>query len=384
MLDPLEEHYGYLSDRVKLARYQAAIESVVKPGHVVMDLGCGSGLLGLMALRAGAEQVLFVEEGAVLEIARRTVLEAGFGERSEFLKVNSYELELPGRVDAILCDHVGYFGFDYGILALLEDAKRRFLKDAGVIVPAEVELKLATVETEGGRALAGRWRDGSVPADFAWVGTSAANTKQVVNLAPEDLLAEPASLATLELGAEAGDFLQWSAEFTCTRDGTLDGLLGWFDCRLHSKIHMSNSPTADDPLNRPQAFLPLDNPVAVGKGDQVKATVMARPADHILAWTVDLQGKQFTQASFNSLLLDDEALSRGRPDRIARLNDRGRARQLVLSFCDGKRTVNEIVRRFAKATHVSVPEAEMAVTKFMKTLLSKGLVVMELDRESSE
>ena len=60
MLDPLDEHYGYLADPVKRERYRAAIEQAVRPGHIVMDLGCGSGLLGLMALRAGASQVLFV------------------------------------------------------------------------------------------------------------------------------------------------------------------------------------------------------------------------------------------------------------------------------------------------------------------------------------
>ena len=35
MLDPLEEHYGYVSDRVKLASYQVAIEQVMRPDHIV-------------------------------------------------------------------------------------------------------------------------------------------------------------------------------------------------------------------------------------------------------------------------------------------------------------------------------------------------------------
>ena len=89
MSDPLEEHFGYLADKVKIDRYEAAIGKVVRPGHVVLDLGCGSGLLGLMALRAGAAKVLFVEEGAVIEMARRTVEKAGFGDRAEFARVTA-------------------------------------------------------------------------------------------------------------------------------------------------------------------------------------------------------------------------------------------------------------------------------------------------------
>ena len=56
--------------------------------------------------------------------------------------------------------------------------------------------------------------------------------------------------------------------------------------------------------------------------------------------------------------------------------------QRVYRSCDGKRTVRQIVERFASQAHVSVPEAEMAVAQFLRTLLSKGLVVMEMEKLS--
>lgn len=52
----------------------------------------------------------------------------------------------------------------------------------------------------------------------------------------------------------------------------------------------------------------------------------------------------------------------------------------VYEGCNGKRTVEEIIRGFAEETRVSLPEAEMAVTKFMKTLIAKGLIAVEMDR----
>ena len=54
----------------------------------------------------------------------------------------------------------------------------------------------------------------------------------------------------------------------------------------------------------------------------------------------------------------------------------------VYECCDGKQTVQAIINRFAKSTHVSVPEAEMAVTKFVRTLMSKGLLVIEMQEKS--
>jgi len=372
MAKTLDEHYGYLSDRVKLEQYRAAISKLVRPEHVVLDLGCGSGLLGLMALRAGAAKVLFVEEDTIIEVARQTVAEAGFADRAEFFKTNSFELTLPEQVDVAICDHVGYFGFDYGILDLLADAKQRFLKPEGAIVPAQIELKLSPVESVDCRKLVGQWRDGSVPDEYGWLGTAAANTKHATQFEREDLLADAVTLATLELGVEAAPYLSWSAEFSCARDGTLDGVAGWFDCQLTDDIHMTNSPASEEHLDRPQAFFPLDAPVSVTAGERVQVNVMARHQDHVIAWIIELPdaGKRFTHTTFNGLLLDSEALTRARPDRIAKLNDRGQARQVVLSYCDGQRTVAEI-QEIVRREHPDLFPSAQALSSFVEQVLSR-------------
>lgn len=55
----------------------------------------------------------------------------------------------------------------------------------------------------------------------------------------------------------------------------------------------------------------------------------------------------------------------------------------VYESCDGRRPVRQIIRDFAAQTRVSKPEAEMAVAKFMRTLLSKGLVAMQMEKPSA-
>jgi protein arginine N-methyltransferase 1 len=371
MAKTLEEHYGYLADLVKRSRYEAAIERAVRPEHVVLDIGCGTGLLGLMALRGGARKVLFLDECAVIEVARRTVAEAGFSDRAEFFQTNSFELSLPEKVDVVVCDHVGYFGFDYGVLALLADARQRFLKPSGIIIPSQIDLKLAPVESENCRHLVAQWQDGSAPGEFGWLGNAAANTKHAVRLAPNDFLAKSATLAQLELGADAAPYLSWSAEFRCARAGSLDGIAGWFDCRLVDDIWMTNSPEAEESLDRPQAFLPLQAPAAVKKGDRIQATVMARHLDSVIGWVVELPDskKGFAHSTFNGLLLDQEALTRARPDRIAKLNDRGRARQIVLSYCDGHRTVTE-VQALVERDHPKLFASKQAATSFITQVLA--------------
>ena len=370
MTKTLDEHFGYLSDRVKLQQYQLAVERLVRQEHVVLDLGCGSGMLGLMALRAGARKVVFVEENEVIEVARRTVTEAGFAGRAEFFQANSFQLALPEQVDVIICDHVGYFGFDYGILELLADARHRFLQPGGITIPAQINLKLAPVESIACRKLVSQWQDGSVPGEFRWLGSAAANSKHAVNLKAEDLLADAESLATLELGAVAPSYQSWDAEFTCERGATLDGVAGWFDCRLTGDIHMTNSPVAENSLDRPQAFLPLESPVTVSAGERIRVTLMARHADSLIGWVVELQetGQRFSHTTFNGLLLDRDALMRAQPDRVAKLNDRGLARQVVLSLCDGKRTVAE-VQALVQREHPDLFPSAQATSSFVTQVL---------------
>jgi protein arginine N-methyltransferase 1 len=371
MAKALEEHYDYLADRVKLEKYQAVIDRLVQPHHDVLDLGCGSGLLGLMALRAGARKVLFVEEAAIIDVARQTVGRAGLTEKAEFFQANSFELSLPERVDLVICDHVGYFGFDYNILSLLADARQRFLKPDGIVVPAQIELQCAPVESESCRDLVGRWADGSVPDDFAWLATPSANTKHALQLAEKDLLAGAANLATIDLGAEASAYLSWNAEFDCTRNGILDGVAGWFDCRLLDDIHMTNSPALPEAIDRPQAFLPLDAPVAVRAGEHIRATIMVRHLDSVLGWTIELPDadKRFAHTTFNGELLDENALRRARPDRVARLNEHGKARQIVLSYCDGERTVAD-VQELVGREHPDLFPSAQALSSFVTQVLS--------------
>ncbi|MDX1682254.1 MAG: PqqD family protein [Phycisphaeraceae bacterium] len=67
-------------------------------------------------------------------------------------------------------------------------------------------------------------------------------------------------------------------------------------------------------------------------------------------------------------------------ERTFGLDEYGR---LVYEFCNGERSVKTIIRMFSRETNVSRPEAERSVTEFMRTLMSKGLIGMEMDLPGS-
>jgi protein arginine N-methyltransferase 1 len=317
---------------------------------VVLDLACGTGVLGLACLRAGARFVHVIDETPVIEVARGTVQRAGFAARAAFHRARAQQTDLGERVDLVVCDHVGYFGFDYGLLGLLRDARQRFLKPEGTIIPAELRLSVAGVESLSCRALTGNWRGQDIPPDYHWMAEVAAQTKFPIEVKPDELLTEPVDIGTILPGADDGAFYSWTAPLTATRRGILDGISGWFACRLAADVWMTNSPLDPERIQRPQAFLPLLNPVAVNAGDAIRVTVMARPGDRLLCWIVDLpaSGRRFAHSTWNGLLLSERDMVLANPGRIVTLSARGRARRIVLEYCDGTRSargVEELVLR---------------------------------------
>jgi len=340
----LDEHLGYVADSNRLAQFRTAIAQVTRPGWSVADLGCGTGILGLLCLQAGAERVFAIDSTAMINVARQTLTRAGHGDRCVFVHGHSHRVELPEPVDLVICDHVGSFGFDYGIVRTLQDARRRFLKPDGTLIPQRIRLLIAAIESETCRAKAEDWHAAGVPTEFHWLRELAVNATHRVELSGDALLSAPAGLGDIDLRTDNPEFLRWTAELTIERDGAMHGLAGWFECELADGVWMTNSPLAQHPIRRAQAFLPLDEAVEVRAGDPVRATVMARPDDSLIAWIVDFprSGRRFSHSTWQGMLLAPDELTRSLPDRVPNLSREGAAHVTVLGYCDGRRTAREI------------------------------------------
>ena len=61
MYAELEVHRTMICDRVRTEGFRRAIDAVVRPGDVVLDVGAGSGILSMFAARAGAARVYAIE-----------------------------------------------------------------------------------------------------------------------------------------------------------------------------------------------------------------------------------------------------------------------------------------------------------------------------------
>lgn len=351
-----------------MEHYRRAIAQAVKPGDTVVDLGCGFAPLGLMALRAGAGQVWGIDSTDAIEIARETVRRAGWSDRYHCLHALSFQAELPQQADVILCDHVGYFGIDYGIAPMLQDARQRMLKPGGTIIPQRLSLELAGVESPACRARADEWAAPDVPEEFRWLKDHGANTKRPVSLATTDLCTDPATLLTVDLAGEIADNLHANVELEAVRDCQLDGLGGWFGCTLVPGITMTNSPLDSGRIARDQAFFPFAEPLTLQAGDRIAVTMNLRHDANIYGWSArNLRtGERRRQSTLHSTILSAADLVP--PGGSVALGALGKAAQTVAAYIDGSRSTLEIEEAVAR-DHPDLMPTPSALRSFVRSEL---------------
>src|SRR6187401_3008330 len=130
-----EYHRSLLADQERTQAFANAIRETVKPGQVVVDLGCGTGILSYFACRAGARRVYSIEQGEVIEVARALAAANGFSDRVTFVEGASKGIVLPERGDVLVSETMGNSGLEENILGHVVDARERLLAVGAPIVP---------------------------------------------------------------------------------------------------------------------------------------------------------------------------------------------------------------------------------------------------------
>jgi protein arginine N-methyltransferase 1 len=145
-LDSWDEsfHDLMLNDSVRMNAYKKAIKEQVRQGDIVVDLGTGTGILAQWALEAGASKVYGIEFNEnTLEIAKDNLVL--FGDRFIPVLGNSLNVNLPERVDIIISETIGNFADNENCVLFLKDAKKRFLKKDGIMIPQSISQMLVPV-----------------------------------------------------------------------------------------------------------------------------------------------------------------------------------------------------------------------------------------------
>jgi SAM-dependent methyltransferase len=276
---PLDYHRRMLDDPHRMDAYERALRSLVRPGDVVLDLGCGTGVLAMLAVRCGAARVHAVESMPVIEVARALAAANGMAGRIRFHHADAVGLAPVEPVDLVISDFLGVFLVDDNMIPAVR-AAARWLRPGGRFAPSEVRLLVA---------LAGDFTlapiDSAVApmygVELAALRAAALGAACRVDIRDPLLLSAPEEYHRFRAPDGAAE-LDREVVLTATRAGRLRGVVGWFEATLAPGVVLSSGPGIETHWG--QLLFPLA-PLRIEAGARVRCRV--RWADGDWRWTID-------------------------------------------------------------------------------------------------
>lgn len=259
----VEYVYRCLADVERTDAFQKSIEATVKPGDVVLDLGSGSGIMALLAARAGAGRVFAVEVGPYLSrISRQVFDESGYGATIESLRIDARKLDLTEvpKPDVVTCEMI-----TTGLIGEMQGPVLSALKRSGVIdretrlIPAELTTSVALVN-----------------ADFTFYGFDLRFPLFVDYFSKSfdrrvEVLSEHAEFHSVDFSMDFDEHIEVECRLTATAAGTIDGLLLTSTTRFPGGGIVGSCTSYCQPV-----ILPVRPAIAVAKGETVRVRLHYR------------------------------------------------------------------------------------------------------------
>ena len=268
----IDYHRGLLLDELRTNAYREAIHRVVQPGDIVLDLGCGTGILSFFACEAGAAKVYAIEQNHMADVARMLAKRSGLDDRIEVIHNESSVIDLPQRAGVLITETIGAFGFDEQILSAVIDARTRLLNPGARILPQRLTLSATPVEVPGDYAkYVAFWNARRYGVDFQPLQMLASNTPQHLFVNDDAHLAEGIEMMRADLATVEAATLDAHANFVANRDAVVHGFAVWFTASLAEGIALTNR--FERATHWSQGFLPLEHPVPVSRGTRIELEV---------------------------------------------------------------------------------------------------------------
>ncbi|KAG8000721.1 Protein arginine N-methyltransferase 2 [Nibea albiflora] len=144
-------HLEMLSDKSRTEAYRQVIlsNSASLRNKVVMDLGCGTGIISLFCAQLAQPSVVYaVEASSMSEYTRQLVKQNGCEEVITVLQGRAEELELPEQVDILVSEWMGNcLLFEFMVESVLL-ARDRWLREGGVMWPSSAALTLVPCQAD--------------------------------------------------------------------------------------------------------------------------------------------------------------------------------------------------------------------------------------------
>ncbi len=253
-----------LGQRNRLDKFDQAIHRVVKKGDYVVDIGTGSGILAILAAKAGAGRVTAIDVNLeTLLYAKKAVTMNDLEPIIDFFEGTYSDFIPEEKADIVICEMLSSMMLIEQQIPASRHAVEKIMKPDGLILPQGVTLFVVPVE-----------------CPIIWNRFQYNDLKfpQVPQTVPSDLAKDLADMQVLKtfdlMNLKVNAIVDKTLHFTMVDKGTIHGLVGVFESTLYENIILN----MEDGWK--QLFIPLPKPIDVSVDDSIIVRIYYEPGKY--------------------------------------------------------------------------------------------------------
>ncbi|RPB08032.1 S-adenosyl-L-methionine-dependent methyltransferase [Morchella conica CCBAS932] len=279
-------HEEMLKDEVRTNSYKNAIyqNAHLFKDKVVLDVGCGTSILSMFAVKAGAKHVIGVDMSTIIEKAREIVEVNGMSDKITLLQGKMEEVVLPvDKVDIIISEWMGYFLLYESMLDTVLLARDKYLAPGGLIFPDKAHIYMAAIEDgDYKEEKIGFWNN-VYGFNFSPLQKTALAEPLVDTVEMKAIVTDPGLIFSIDLYTVTPAELAFSVPYslTVTRNDFVHALISWFDIEFtacHKPIRFSTGPHAKYTHWKQTVFY-LQEILTVNRGETIVGHISSKPTE---------------------------------------------------------------------------------------------------------
>ncbi|XP_011500937.1 PREDICTED: protein arginine N-methyltransferase 1 [Ceratosolen solmsi marchali] len=283
-------HYGIheemLKDEVRTVTYRNSMydNKHLFKGKVVLDIGCGTGILSMFAAKAGAARVIGIECSNIVEYAKKIVEANQLSDVVTILKGKVEEVTLPDgieKVDIIISEWMGYCLFYESMLDTVLFARDKWLRPDGMLFPDKATLYICGIEDRQYKDEKINWWDDVYGFDMSSIRKVAISEPLVDVVDPKQVVTNSCMIKEVDLYTVTKADLNFSSPFALQvrRNDYVQALVTFFNIeftKCHKRMGFSTAPESQYTHWKQTVFY-FDEYMTVKKGEEIYGNFAMEP-----------------------------------------------------------------------------------------------------------
>ncbi len=142
-----------LLDKKRTEKFDKAIKKIIKPDSIVLDVGTGSGILALLAARAGAKKIYSIEiDPYVAQLAQQNIINNGYNNIIDVILGDARNIDLPEEVthiDVVIMEMLTTGMIDeFQIWAINNLHQKKYINKETIFIPFKQDTYISLSNTD--------------------------------------------------------------------------------------------------------------------------------------------------------------------------------------------------------------------------------------------